>query len=66
MSAPISYSLPGAVAATGLSRSTLDRAIRSGHLRAKKTGPLVDGKPTGVYLITHADLTAYIDGLEAA
>lgn len=67
MSAPISYTLPGAVQATGLSRSTLERAIRTGLLRAKRSGkPDSDGKPTGVYVIKADDLVAFIDAMEAA
>lgn len=62
----ISYSMAGAVEATGISRSSLLRAINSGHLQAKRTGPLVDGKPTGPYLVKADDLEAYIDGMEAA
>lgn len=64
MSNVISYSLPGAVAATGLSRSTLERAIRQGHLRAKKSSKdEVTGEPTGVWIITADALQSYIDGL---
>lgn len=59
----IAYSMPGAVEATGLSRGTLERAIRSGALRAKKSGTDEDGAPCGVWVIPAAALTAYIDGL---
>lgn len=63
MSTPISYSLPGAVAATGLSRSTLERAIREGTLRAKKSSKDADGNPKGVWVIKADALAAYVDGL---
>lgn len=59
----LSYSLAGAVAATGLSRSTLERAIRSGRLRAKKSDTDEDGNPTGVWVIPAKSLRDYIDGL---
>lgn len=60
---PISYSLKGAAAATGLSPSAIERAIRSGHLRAKKSSKDADGNPTGVWVIPAASLQSYIDGL---
>lgn len=63
MSAPISYSLKGAAAATGLSASALERAIKSGHLRAKKSSTDADGNPTGVWVIPATSLQAYVDGL---
>lgn len=63
MTAPLSYSMPGAVEATGLSRSQLERAIRAGKLRAKKSSEDADGNPTGVWVIPAESLKAYIDGL---
>lgn len=62
----ISYSMSGAVAATGLSRSTLDRAIRAGKLRAKKSGVSEDGEPAGVWVIPADALRDFIDGMEDA
>lgn len=59
----ISYSLPGAVAATGLSRSSLMRAINAGDLHAKKSSKDDNGEPAGVYIIKAAELERYIDGL---
>lgn len=64
--APVSYSMAGAVKATGLSRSTLDRAIRTGRLRAKKSGIDENGEPAGVLVIPADSLRAFIDGLEDA
>ncbi|WP_436699920.1 hypothetical protein [Nocardioides sp. BYT-33-1] len=63
MSTPLSYSMAGAVAATGLSKSTLERAIKAGRLRAKKSDQDEDGNPTGVWVITHEALMAFVDGL---
>jgi hypothetical protein len=59
----LSYSIATAVAATGLSKSHLERAIRAGQLRAKKSSLTEDGEPTGKYVILAADLEAYLTGL---
>lgn len=61
--APLSYSMNGAIAATGFSRSYLERAIRSGKLRAKKSTQTEDGEPTGSWVILHSDLEDYLNGL---
>lgn len=63
MTAPIAYSMAGAVETTGLSRSTLERAIRTGQLKAKRTSTDDDGKPTGAWVFTAPALQAFIDGL---
>lgn len=63
MTAPLSYNMAGAVAASGLSRSTLDRAIRAGKLKAKRTSEDEDGKGTGSFVIKATDLEAFIDSL---
>lgn len=63
MTTPLSYSMAGAAAATGLSRSTLERAIKSGDLKAKKSAVDEDGYPCGVWVIPATALEAYIDGL---
>lgn len=63
MSEPISYSLVGASAATGLSKSTLERAIHEGKLRAKKSSQDEKGNPTGVWVIPADSLKSYVDGL---
>lgn len=62
----ISYSMPGAIAATGLSRATLDRAIRDGRLKAKKSSVDPDGNPVGVWVIKAKDLEAFVDAMEDA
>lgn len=61
--APLAYNMAGAVAATGMSKSSLERAIRAGKLRAKKSGEDADGNPTGSWVITHDALAAFIEGL---
>lgn len=63
MNAPISYSMAGAVEASGLSKSTLERAIKAGRLRAKKSDQDADGNPTGVWVITRASLEEFVNGL---
>ena len=63
---PVSYSMAGAVAASGLSVASLKRAIKAGTLRAKKSAVDADGNPAGVWLITHAALAAYVDSLADA
>lgn len=60
---PLSYSVATAVAATGLSRSHLERAIKAGQLKAKKSSLTEDGEPTGKYVILATDLQAYLSGL---
>lgn len=63
MTTPLSYSLLGAVEATGLSRATLMRAIGSGRLKAKKSSEDADGNPVGSWVIKADALQAFIDGL---
>lgn len=50
-----------AAQSAGVSLDTIERAIKSGRLRAKRTGP--NG---GRYLISTAALQAWFDGLEDA
>lgn len=64
MTAPISYNMAGAVSASGMSRSALDRAIRAGKLKAKRTSEDEEtGKGVGSFVIKAADLEAFIDSL---
>ena len=63
---PFSYSIAGAVTATGLSKSHLERAIRSGELKAKKSSKDSEGEPKGKYVILARDLEAYLEGLADA
>lgn len=63
MTTSLAYTLNSAASATGLSRSTIERAVKSGALRAKRTGRTEDGEPAGSYLILAADLQAWLDGL---
>lgn len=60
---PLAYSIQSAAAASGLSVSALDRAIRSGKLRAKSSSEDDDGNPNGKRLILASELQAYLDGL---
>jgi hypothetical protein len=65
--APLSYSTITASAATGLSRSQLDRAIRAGELKARKSSRHEEtGEPIGKWVILAADLQAYLDSLPEA
>jgi hypothetical protein len=66
MSARLAYSLTEAADATGLSRSHLDRAIKTGHLRTKTTKLNGDEKPVGKRVILARDLEAYLEGLDDA
>lgn len=63
---PLSFSIVGAAAATGLSRSYLDRAIKSGDLPAKKSSRNDDGQPTGKWLILTRDLESFLERLADA
>lgn len=60
---PLAYSVATAVEATSLSKSQLDRAIRSGQLKARKSSLTDDGEPTGKWVILASDLQAYLDSL---
>jgi len=66
MSGVLAYSVTTATAATGLSKSHLERAIKSGHLRARKSGVDEGGEPVGKYVILASDLLAYLEGLVEA
>lgn len=66
MTTPLSYSVQTAVAATGLSKSHLEREIKAGRLKAKKSSQSADGEPTGKHVILAADLAAYLDALADA
>jgi hypothetical protein len=62
-----------AAIATGLSVDLIKRAIRSGALRAKRSGVLEKdttrgkaGDPAGRYLVTVDALQAWLDSLEDA
>ena len=63
MSAPrLFLRLNEAAESVGTSPDVLRAAVRSGHLRAKRTGR--DGG--GLYLFRVSDLEAWFDGLEDA
>lgn len=63
MTAPLAYSVRDAAAATGLSKSYLDRAIRACKLKARRSSEDADGNPTGSRVILAADLHAFLDAL---
>lgn len=58
----LSYSLTTAAEATGLSRSALQRHIRSGALKAKRNDVDERGNPIGKVIILKADLDAFLEG----
>lgn len=74
MSVPkLALNVEEAATATGLSTDTIKKAIRAGHLAAKRSSRLtVDsmrgdkGDPAGRYLITVGALTDWLDGLADA
>lgn len=63
MSTPLAYSKSDAAEAAGVSVQTLDRAIRAGVLRAKKTSITKDGEPSGKIVILASDLNAWLEAL---
>lgn len=66
MTAPLSYSLSGAAAASGMSKSYIEKAIRTGRLRAKRSSTDDEGKPVGNYVILHSSLEAFLAELADA
>jgi excisionase family DNA binding protein len=58
----LAFSVREAAQATGLSASTIDRAIRAGKLRIRRTTEK-DGEVSGSRLILAADLDAYLAAL---
>lgn len=66
MGTPLAYSKAGAAAAAGLSTKTLDRAIKSGKLRAKWTSETADGEPAGRVVILAIELTKWLESLADA
>lgn len=63
MSAPLSYNVRGAAAATGISESRLKKAIKEGQLKVKKSGTTENGEPAGTRIILHAELVKYLESL---
>lgn len=69
MTTTLAYSLTNAAEASGLSRSTLHRAIKAGTLRAQTTELDAEtGRPKrGARIVIQADaLKAYLDALPEA
>lgn len=65
MSTQLAYSVEEAATQTGLSAAAIKRAINQRQLKAKASS-MRDGKVVGKYLIRHADLVAWVDGLADA
>lgn len=59
----LAYSKEGAAAASGVSAQTIARAIKAGHLKAKRTSVTEDGTPAGNVLILASDLAAWLESL---
>lgn len=55
-----------AAQATGVSLSTIIRAIAKGDLKAKRSGRDDDGNPAGKYLISVKAIEEWFDGLADA
>lgn len=63
MTNPLAYSKAGAAAAAGVSAKTLERAIKEGRLRAKRSGVASDGEPAGRVLILASALEEWLESL---
>lgn len=59
----LAFSVKEAAAATGLSASHIDRAIRAGELRIRRTKKQDNGEVAGNRVILAADLDAYLAAL---
>lgn len=66
MTIKLSYNVKEAAEATGLSQDTVKRAIRSGDLKAQKSGKDKGGEPVGKYVIQVHHLKDWLDGMAAA
>lgn len=63
---PLAYTIATAATATGLSRKTIERAIKTTALKAKRSGETEDGLPAGPYVILADSLQAWLEGLRDA
>lgn len=63
MTTALAFSVTQAAEASGLSTSHLDRAIKSGQLKAKRTSTNEKGDPVGKRVILAGDLEAYLSNL---
>lgn len=63
MTEALAYSKDDAARAAGVSAQTIDRAIRSGKLRAKRTSETKEGEPAGKVLILASSLATWLEGL---
>lgn len=62
----LAYTIRTAALATGLSRKSIERAIKSGALPAKRTSVTRDGEPAGSYLILASALAEWLERLPDA
>lgn len=63
MNVKLAFSVKEAAESTGLSASHIDRAIRAGELRIRRTKKTPDGDVAGNRVILAADLEAYLAAL---
>lgn len=66
MTIRLAYTTATAAEATSRSRQTILRAIHSGALRAKRENADSEKGRGGNFLILHADLVAWLEGLTDA
>ena len=66
MSERMFYTTAQAAEATGLSVSTIEGYLRSGALKAKRSGRDADGNPAGRYVIAREALIEWYEALEDA
>lgn len=65
----LAYTVEEAAAEVGLSADVIRQAIHAEgrhKLQAKRSGVNKNGEPVGRFVILHADLVAWLEGLEAA
>jgi hypothetical protein len=63
MTTALAYNKAQAAKAAGVSEQTLDRAIKTGKLRAKRTSETKDGEPAGKVLILASALESWLESL---
>lgn len=63
MNVKLAFSVKEAAQATGLSASHIDRAVRAGHLKIRRTKKSDNGEVAGNRVILAADLEAYLAAL---
>jgi excisionase family DNA binding protein len=66
LGARLFYTREEAAEVTRLSKGTIDRYLRSGELKAKRSARDADGNPAGKVLISRDALMEWFEGLEDA